>query len=202
MVMAVIYFLGAVGGAHLNPAVTVSFALRRNFPWLRVPGYVVMQLLGATVAAVFLASCSATSVISVRRLPRHGFTAETAVAVEALLTLGLVSVILGTSSGARNIGTNAALAVGGYIALAGLWAAPVTGTSMNPARSFGPTLVGNHWYAFWAYVIGPLIGGTLAVAFAWMLRGGPSHAGNEAAQGLLTENSDGAPADRGADASE
>ncbi len=202
MVMAVIYFLGAVGGAHLNPAVTVSFALRRNFPWLRVPGYVVMQLLGATVAAVFLRVVFGNIGDLGATLPQHGFTAETAVAVEALLTLGLVSVILGTSSGARNIGTNAALAVGGYIALAGLWAAPVTGASMNPARSFGPALVGNHWYAFWAYVIGPLIGGTLAVAFAWMLRGGPSRAGNEAAQGLLTENSDGAPADRGADASE
>jgi aquaporin Z len=187
MVMAVIYFLGAVGGAHLNPAVTFSFALRRNFPWLRVPGYVAMQLIGATLAAWFLRAVFGNIGDLGGTVPGPEFTDTTAMAVEALLTLGLVSVILGTASGARNIGTNAALAVGGYIALAGLWAAPVSGASMNPARSFGPALVGDHWSGFWVYLVGPFIGGTVAVAFAWMLRGGPSRAANEAAQGVLTE---------------
>jgi len=96
-------------------------------------------------------------------------------------------VILGTASGARNIGANAALAVGGYIGLAGLWAAPISGASMNPARSLGPALVGAHWTAWWAYVIGPLAGGLLAVGFAWILRGPPSKTANEAAQGLLAD---------------
>jgi aquaporin Z len=99
-------------------------------------------------------------------------------------------VILGTASGARNVGTNAALAIGGYIALAGLWAAPITGASMNPARSFGPAIIGGHWTGYWAYVVGPLAGGVVAVAFAWMLRGRPSQAANEAAQGFLTGTAD------------
>lgn len=183
VVMAVIYFLGAVGGAHLNPAVTVSFALRRNFPWRRVPGYILMQVLGATLAAAFLRALFGNIGDLGATLPQHGFGSETAMVLEAVLTLGLVSVILGTASGARNVGTNAALAVGGYIALAGLWAAPITGASMNPARSFGPALVGDHWRGFWAYVVGPFAGGVVAVAFAWMLRGDPSPAGSEAAQG-------------------
>ena len=123
--------------------------------------------------------------------PRHGFSNETILVLEAVLTLGLVSVIRGTASGARNIGTNVALAIGGYIALAGLWAAPITGASMNPARSFGPALVGDHWGGFWAYVVGPLVGGAIAVAFAWMLRGPPSQAGSEAAQGSMHQTSDG-----------
>ncbi len=91
--------------------------------------------------------------------------------------------ILGTASGARNIGANAALAVSGYIILAGLWAAPVSGASMNPARSLGPALIGGHWTDWWAYVVGPVAGAALAVGFAWVLRGPPSKAADEAAQG-------------------
>jgi aquaporin Z len=94
-----------------------------------------------------------------------------------------MSVILGTASGARNIGANAALAIGGYIILAGLWAAPISGASMNPARSLGPVLVSGHWTDAWAYVAGPVVGGAIAVGFAWILRGPPSHAATEAAQG-------------------
>jgi aquaporin Z len=190
MVMAVIYFMGAVSGAHVNPAVTISFALRRNFPWRRVPGYVVMQFIGATLAALFLRAMFGNVGNLGATLPQHGFSSEKAMMLEVVLTLGLVSVILGTASGARNVGTNAALAVGSYIALAGLWAAPITGASMNPARSFGPALVGNHWDAFWVYVIGPLLGGAIAVAFAWLLRGGPSTTGSEAAQGSLPPGSE------------
>ena len=79
--------------------------------------------------------------------------------------------ILGTASAAQNVGTIGALAVGGYIALAGLWAAPVSGTSMNPARSFGPALVGGNWTGFWVYLAGPLLGAATAVGCAWILRG-------------------------------
>jgi aquaporin Z len=183
MVMAIIYFMGTVSGAHLNPAVTISFALRGNFPWRRVPGYVAGQLVGSVLAAGFLrvtfgdvGHLGATS-------PGAGASGWTAALVEAVLTLGLVSVILGTASGARNIGVNAALAVGGYIVLAGLWAAPVSGASMNPARSLGPALVGGRWTDGWAYVLGPIAGGAVAVAFAWILRGSPSKTADEAAQG-------------------
>jgi aquaporin Z len=183
MVMAVIYFMGAVGGAHLNPAVTLSFALRRNFPWRRVPGYVAVQLVGAVVAAAFLRAMFGNVGHLGATLPEHGIGDVKVLLLEAVLTLGLVSVILGTASGARNVGANAALAIGGYIALAGLWAAPISGASMNPARSFGPAIVGGHWTAFWAYAIGPILGGVVAVGFAWILRGPPTKAGDEAAQG-------------------
>jgi len=185
MVMAVIYFMGTIGGAHLNPAVTLSFSLRGNFPWRRVPGYLVMQLAGGILAAAFLRAVFGNIGHLGSTLPAAGFSDLKVVALEAVLTLGLVSVILGTASGARNVGPNAALAVGGYIALAGLWAAPITGASMNPARSFGPALIGDHWTTFWAYVVGPLLGGLAAVGVAWILRGSATRAGTEATQGSL-----------------
>lgn len=185
MVMAVIYFMGTVSGAHLNPAVTVAFALRRNFPWARVPGYVVAQMAGSLGAAGFLRVVFGNVGHLGATGAGAGMSAGTAALVEAVLTLGLVSVILGTASGARNVGANAALAVGAYIALAGLWAAPVSGASMNPARSLGPAIVGGHWGAWWAYVVGPFAGAAVAVGCAWILRGPPSKAADEAAQGTL-----------------
>jgi aquaporin Z len=183
MVMAVIYFMGTVSGAHLNPAVTVSFALRGNFPWRRVPGYVVAQLVGSVLASLFLRATFGDVGALGATLPGHRVGEGTALLIELVLTAGLVSVILGTASGARNIGANAALAIAGYITLAGLWAAPIPGASMNPARSLGPVLVGGHWQAWWVYLAGPLAGGVVAVGFAWILRGPPSRAASEAAQG-------------------
>ena len=185
IVMALIYATGAVGGAHLNPAVTICFAVRGNFPWIRVPGYVLMQLAGATAAALFLRAVFGNVGELGATLPATGIDDSQALALEAMLTLGLVSVILGTASGAKNIGTNAALAVGAYVAVAGMWAAPIAGASMNPARSFGPALVGGQWRSAWVYVVGPLAGGVLAVAVAWLLRGPPTSAGDQAAQGDL-----------------
>src|SRR5450631_3801921 len=135
MVMAIIYFMGAVSGAHLNPAVTIAFALRRNFPWSRVPGYIIAQIIGGIGAALFLRTLFGTIGFLGATHPGEGVGNFTALAMEILLTAGLVNTILGTASGSRNIGSNGALAVGGYIALAGLWAGPVSGASMNPARS-------------------------------------------------------------------
>ncbi len=184
MVMGIIYFMGMVSGAHLNPAVTLSFAARGNFPWPRVPGYIAAQLVGAVAAALFLRGMFGNVAHLGATLP-VGISLWKATVVEMLLTLGLVSVILGTASGARNVGANAAIAVGGYIALAGLWAAPVTGASMNPARSFGPALISGTWTGWWVYVAGPIAGGLLAVGVAWILRGPPSSAASSAAQGDL-----------------
>ena len=107
--------------------------------------------------------------------------------MEILLTTGLVNTILGTASGARNIGNNGAIAVGGYIALSGLWAAPISGASMNPARSLGPDLVRGEFSTTWIYVLGPLAGALIGVAFEWILKGGPTTAGAVAAQGELDE---------------
>jgi aquaporin Z len=183
MVLGIIYFMGMVSGAHLNPAVTLSFTVRGDFPWRRVPGYLVAQLAGAVVAALVLRGLFGDVGHLGATLPGPGTTSWKAMAVELLITLGLVSVILGTASGARNVGANAAIAVGGYIALAGLWAAPVTGASMNPARSLGPEIVGGDWTAWWAYLVGPVAGGLVAVGIAWVLRGPPAPAASIAAQG-------------------
>ncbi|HTX33354.1 MAG TPA: aquaporin [Solirubrobacteraceae bacterium] len=185
-VLAVILFMGAVSGAHLNPVVSVAFALRRDFPWYRVPGYVLAQLLGATLACLFLLAIFGNVAHLGATLPGPGYHAWQAFLMEVALTGGLVSVILGTASGAQNVGTIGALGVGAYIALAGLWAAPVSGVSMNPARSFGPALVSGDWTAYWAYVAGPLLGATIAVGCAWVLRGpGGDAAARAAASGTL-----------------
>ncbi len=126
--------VGAVGGAHLNPTVTLAFASRRNFPWRRVPGYVGAQCVGGVAAAAFLRAMFGTVALLGATVPAAGTSELQALIMEVLLTTGLVSTILGTASGARNIGANGALAVGGYVARAGLWAAPISGASMNPVR--------------------------------------------------------------------
>ncbi|MBV8712632.1 MAG: aquaporin, partial [Solirubrobacterales bacterium] len=185
-VLAVILFMGAVSGAHLNPVVSVAFALRRDFPWYRVPLYVLAQLLGATLACLFLLGIFCNVEHLGATLPGPGYHAWQAFLMEIALTGGLLSVILGTASAAQNVGTIGALGVGGYIALAGLWAAPVSGTSMNPARSFGPALVSGDWSAYWVYVAGPLLGSVIAVGCAWILRGsGGDATARAAASGTL-----------------
>jgi aquaporin Z len=171
MVMAIILFMGAVSGAHLNPVVSIAFALRGDFSWSRVPGYIVVQLVGATLACLFLLAVFGNVAHLGATLPGAGYKDWQAFLLEIVLTATLVSVILGTASAAQNVGRTGAIAVGGYIAVAGLWAAPVSGTSMNPARSFGPALVGGHWSGYWAYVAGPLIGAAIAVGCAVILRG-------------------------------
>jgi len=192
MVMAVILFMGKVSGAHLNPAVSIAFGLRGDFPWRRVPGYVVVQLAGAALAAWFLQSVVHVSAIYGSSYPAAHFSAGDAFWMEAVLTLGLVSVILGTASGAQNVGVIGALGVGAYVALAGLWGSPISGASMNPARTFGPDLVGADFTSYWVYVAGPLAGAVVAVGCAFVLRGrGGGWSGSGAAQGaLFTEAQD------------
>jgi aquaporin Z len=187
MVLAIILFMGAVSGAHLNPAVSLAFAARGDFPWRRVPGYIVVQLLGAALACLFLLAVFGNIQHLGATLPGPGYHNWQAFLMEIALTAGLLSVILGTASAAQNVGAIGALGVGGYIALAGLWAAPVSGTSMNPARSFGPALVSGDWSAYWVYVAGPLIGAGLAVLAAIVLRGrGGDPIAHAAGSGMLT----------------
>jgi aquaporin Z len=186
MVMAIILFMGKVSGAHLNPAVSIAFALRGDFPWQRVPGYIVIQLAGATLAAWFLQALVNVSASFGSNYPAASYSSSDAFLMETILTLGLVSVILGTASGAQNLGVFGALGVGGYIALAGLWGSPISGASMNPARTFGPDLVAADFTAYWVYIVGPLLGAAVAVGFAFILRGqGGGRAGSAAAQGAL-----------------
>ena len=171
MVMAIILFMGAVSGAHLNPAVSLAFALRGDFPWKRVPGYIIIQLIGAALACLFLLAVFGNIQHLGATLPGPGYADWQALLMEIVLTATLVSVILGTASAAQNVGAIAALGVGGYIALAGLWSAPVSGTSMNPARSFGPALVSGDFSSYWVYVAGPIAGALIAVGCAFILRG-------------------------------
>jgi aquaporin Z len=186
MVMAIILFMGAVSGAHLNPVVSLAFALRGDFAWKRIPGYVGAQLLGTTLACLFLLAVFGRVGHLGATLPGPRYEAWQAFLVEIALTATLVSVILGTASSAQNVGTIGALGVGGYIALAGLWAAPVSGASMNPARSFGPALVSGDWSAYWVYVAGPLLGAMIAVGAAVILRGrGGDPTARVAASGAL-----------------
>jgi len=186
MVAAIILFMGTVSGAHLNPAVSCAFALRGDFPWRRVPAYVVAQFLGAILATLLLWGLIGKQGSAGLTLPGSGISTTTAMLWELVLTTGLVSVILGTASGAQQIGTLAAIGVGSYIALAGLWGSPVSGASMNPARSLGPALVLGDWTSWWAYLVGPVAGGVLAVGIAYVLRGrGGGRSGVAAAQGTL-----------------
>jgi aquaporin Z len=171
MVLSIILFMGTVSGAHLNPAVSVAFALRGNFPWKRVPFYIVAQFAGAVLATLLLWALIGRHGSAGLTLPGPGIPAPVALVWEMVLTTGLVSVILGTASGAQQVGALAAIAVGSYVALAGLWGAPVSGASMNPARSLGPALVLGDWTAWWAYLAGPV-------------GGGGTH-GTQAAQGTL-----------------
>jgi aquaporin Z len=151
-----------------------------------VPYYIVAQAIGAIAAAGFLQAVLHVSARHGSNYPAPTATTMQAFLMETVLTLGLLSVILGTASGAQNIGIIGAIGVGGYIALAGMWGSPVSGASMNPFRTLGPDLVANDFHAWWAYVAGPLLGMLLAVGAAWLLRGpGGGTTGSLAAQGVL-----------------
>jgi aquaporin Z len=200
LVMAVILFMGTVSGAHLNPAVTLAFAVRGDFPWRRVPGYIVVQLVAAAAACLVLRLLFGDVGGLGATLPGAGFTDIQAMIVELLLTVGLVSTILGTASTAQNIGPLSALAVGGYIILAGLWSSPVSGASMNPARSFGPAVLTGDFGSYWVYLAGPVLGAAVAVGLAVLLRGAGGDAGGRAAArgdlGAASSGTEAVPAPR------
>lgn len=180
LVMALIYTLGSQSGAHFNPVVTLAFTLRQDFPWRRVPGYWGAQVVGAVLAALLLRVLFGLVGHLGATLPRHG--AIEALVMEVVLTFLLVTVILGTATNHRLTGPNAAIAVGGTIALIGLFAAPISGASMNPARSLGPFLVSGQLADAWIYIVGPFAGALLAVGVAWLLRGRTTPEAVEAAK--------------------
>jgi aquaporin Z len=186
MVGAIILSIGSVCGAHLNPGVSVAFAMRGDFPWRRVPGYLVAQFAGACLATLLLIALIGPQGTAGLTLPGPSISPTTAMLWEAVLTAGLVTVILGTSSGAQNVGPMNATAVAGYIVVAGLLGAPVSGASMNTARSLGPAIVLGDGDAWWAYLVGPIAGAMIAVGIAYVLRGrGGGFSGKKAAQGGL-----------------
>jgi aquaporin Z len=183
VVMALIYALGPLSGLHINPAVTLAFTARGVFRPVWVAPYVVVQLAGAVGAALFL-QLMFGHVASGGNYPIATSGGEwRSFVMEIVLTLILVTVILHTATGYRSIGHNAALAVGSTVALLGLFASPISGASMNPARTLGPDIVANDYTGWWVYLFGPPIGALLAVGLIGLVRGLPDKEEREAAEG-------------------
>jgi MIP family channel proteins len=181
VIMAMIYTLSDVSGAHFNPAVTFAFALRGAFSWLRVPAYWTAECTGALLACGALRILFGNIEHTGMTIPRHGVWP--AFAFEVFLTLLLVSVILGTAVNKAVVGKNAALAVGGTVALCALFSRPISGASMNPARSLAPAIVGQTMPIAWIYVLGPFLGSALAVLLCHLLHGRETPGEVKAAEG-------------------
>ena len=183
LVMALIYAWGPLSGLHINPAVTFAFTGRGVFPRAWVIPYWVVQFAGAIGAALFLQVVYGhVSAGGNYPIATHGGEWR-AFVMEIVLTAILVSVILNTATGSRSIGHNAAIAVGSTVALLGLFASPISGASMNPARTLGPDIVGANLTGWWVYIFGDLIGAAIAVAIIVLVRGLPDKAEREAAEG-------------------
>jgi aquaporin NIP len=161
IVLAMVYAFGDVSGAHLNPAVTTGFALAGRFSWADVPGYVAAQLAGAFAASALLRLLFPADPTLGATLPAG--SAWQSFVLEAVLTFLLMLVILSVSTGAKEKGITAGIAVGAVIALEAMFAGPISGASMNPARSVSPALISGHLEHLWVYLAAPLLGACLAV---------------------------------------
>jgi aquaporin Z len=161
IVMVMIYAFGSQSGAHFNPAVTMAFALAKRFPWQKVPAYIIIQTAAATSASVAVKTIIPKSEIIGATIPTIPHIS--AFWLEFLLSFFLMTVILHISTGSKEIGSVAGLAVGSVILLEAMFAGPLTNASMNPARSFGPALIGGHWEPMWLYLSAPFAGMALSV---------------------------------------
>jgi aquaporin NIP len=170
VIMAMVHSTGHLSGAHINPAVTFAFTLTRHFPVREAGMYIAAQLLGATAAAlVLLALWTGKPAHLGATTPSVG--AGSALAYEVVLTAILMFVIMAVATDSRAAGAAAALAIGGTVGLEALFGGPVTGASMNPARSFGPALVSGEWTEFWIYVVGPTLGAAAGAIGYQFVRG-------------------------------
>ena len=169
VVAAMIYATGHISGAHINPAVTLGFALSRHFPWKWVPHYWSSQLMGAAAACLVLKALFGDVANMGATLP-EGSVWDSAL-LEVILTFFLMFVIMAVATDTRAIGSSAAIAIGATVGLEAIIGGPISGASMNPARSFGPALVGWTWIDHWAYWVGPIGGAALASVMYWWLRG-------------------------------
>lgn len=161
IVMAMIYAFGEISGAHFNPAVTIAFAYAKKFSWKEVPKYIAMQLVGALLASLVLLYLFPDAELYGATIPTLDMWR--AFVLELLLTFFLMLVIINVSTGSKEIGTMAGIAIGGVVLLEAMFAGPMTKASMNPARSIAPALVSGHYQHLWLYMIAPVIGALLAV---------------------------------------
>ncbi|WP_027391170.1 MIP/aquaporin family protein [Aquimarina latercula] len=161
IVMAMIYAFGDISGAHFNPAVTIAFAYAKKFQWKEAPKYILSQCIGAIAASSILLFLFPESEFLGGTLP--SFDALRAFVLEILLTYFLMLVIINVSTGSKEVGMMAGIAIGGVVLLEAMFAGPMTNASMNPARSLGPALLSGHWEHQWLYMIAPIVGAILAV---------------------------------------
>jgi len=169
IIMVMIYATGHLSGAHINPAVTIAFTLTRHFPIRDAVAYIAAQLSGATAGALLLlAAWSDKPAALGATVP--SVQAGTALVYEIVLTALLMFVIIAVATDTRAVGAAAAIAIGGTVALDALFGGPLTGGSMNPARSFGPALAAGEWTDFWIYVLGPVAGAALGAGAYQLIR--------------------------------
>jgi aquaporin NIP len=170
IIMVMVYATGHLSGAHINPAVTVAFTLSRHFPARDAAAYVAAQVLGATAGALVLLAVWPDQPADLgATVPTVGI--GSALIYEIVLTAFLMFVIMAVATDTRAVGAAAAIAIGGTVGLDALFGGPVTGASMNPARSFGPALAAWEWTDFWVYVVGPVLGAALGALAYQLVRG-------------------------------
>jgi MIP family channel proteins len=168
-ITVMVYATGHLSGAHINPAVTLAFTLTRHFPARDAAAYIAAQLAGATAAAlVLLAAWPDQPAELGATMPT--VDAPTALVYEAVMTALLMFVIVAVATDVRAVGAAAAIAIGAAVALDAIFGGPITGASMNPARSFGPALAAGEWHQFWIYVAGPILGATLGAGAYQLIR--------------------------------
>lgn len=169
-VMVAIYATGHISGAHINPAVTIAFAIAGHFPKRHVPAYIVAQLAGAAAAALVLRLLFGVVADLGSTVPSGG--AGQALGLEVVITSFLMFVIMAVATDLRAVSAHAAIAIGGYVTLAAIFSGPIAGASMNPARSFGPALLSGTWADHWVYWAGPIAGALLGAAVYMLVRSG------------------------------
>lgn len=161
IVMAMIYAFGETSGAHFNPAVTIAFAYAKKFAWKEVPKYIIVQILGAFVASGVLLFLFPESEFLGSTIPK--VDVWRAFVLELLLTFFLMVTIINVSTGSKEIGVIAGIAIGGVVLLEAIFAGPITNASMNPARSLGPNIVSGNIEGLYLYLVAPVLGALLAV---------------------------------------
>src|SRR6201987_2160011 len=172
VIMAMIYAVGHISGAHFNPAVTFAFALSRHFPWSRAIAYLCAQVLGALVAALLLRG-SLGNIAHVGATLPSGSQGQSFL-WELVLSFFLMFVIMAVATDTRAVGEAAAIAIGGTVLLDAMFGGPISGASMNPARSIGPAFVSGDLHALWLYILAPIIGASLAAVTYRFIRDEPT----------------------------